>query len=960
MVAAGKDTVWDHLNLRMIHDLADQPDTIAIWTQCYPALTAAMSWQQMCRWVEPVTEFSRVEPLLAQGYLDAGRVAAGLSPTEIDCWANVVRRIAGHGWKSIRLACDLLAASDALVGAGGFAATAQLATLLDQIADRDVDLAVSCLESARTTFASLPRETLTAFLALAQTIIARRRGDIWTYFQQGCHLFSVFEANAAARFARLAEAILRHPDSLGISLLDDMASAMTGIDNRHHLQWFDQAQRIAELDVLAAGEFLAAAPQLEDALDDERVETWVDQGIDACRALPAPEQPTACRAFFRLQSIAAGSALAELSERVEFSQVAQLLQLYGQAMAGESVLVRTRGDLAGAGAAIPLENSGVAPALILVPDQVDAFASREENLAAYKARIALDAGRLLFGCAGRDSGPERDHDSAGDSEFADSHLVQTLTLMVDGARIDAITRDEYPGLASSLSRLENHALAPRQSPDNLALRQAFLENLMRASLHGTSTCRWPAEMIRIMATAIGVLRIASRAGASVQQAVDVAHWLYQLAIRIPNIANRACPGPWLDLEDTCIPSFDALPALPALPGSLRHKGPLCPMEDISPPEFRGGPPAAGAPDMPMPPDFDRDAAKDLTKPAKPSALEDADATKIQQTDDLEGESAESNEDGDASQQNRHDETIVWHDYDEWDCHLHGYRTAWCRVGERLTASGSASVYQEILSRRHALVAALRRQFEAMRPEYQRKVKNLHDGHDIDLEQAIRFFVEKKAGTGPVARFYTRRDKIERDVAAAFLFDMSHSTNEKVAPPAETRIIDIERDAAVLIIEAMEAIGDTYGLFAFSGHSRHNVAYYTIKGLDESLCPDVKQRIGGMVPLGATRMGAAIRHTRTLLEQTPCAVKLLFLISDGRPQDKEYGNRDEPAGYGIQDTRQALIEARRAGMVPFVITIDRQGPDYLETMCADLGYEVVADVTSLPGRLATIYRYLAGK
>jgi nitric oxide reductase activation protein len=42
-------------------------------------------------------------------------------------------------------------------------------------------------------------------------------------------------------------------------------------------------------------------------------------------------------------------------------------------------------------------------------------------------------------------------------------------------------------------------------------------------------------------------------------------------------------------------------------------------------------------------------------------------------------------------------------------------------------------------------------------------------------------------------------------------------------------------------------------------------------------------------------------------------------------------------------------------VPFALTVDRAGHDYLKTMCEDIGYEVVADIESLPSRLPTLYR-----
>lgn len=249
----------------------------------------------------------------------------------------------------------------------------------------------------------------------------------------------------------------------------------------------------------------------------------------------------------------------------------------------------------------------------------------------------------------------------------------------------------------------------------------------------------------------------------------------------------------------------------------------------------------------------------------------------------------------------------------------------------------------------------------MRPESHRKIRNLDDGHEIDLEQAIEFVVDKKAGAGSNARFYSRRDKVERSVAAAFLLDMSWSTDDPVrtdSADVPQRIIDVERDATVLIIEALEAIGDAYGIYGFSGYGRHDVSFHTIKDLEESLGRTVKKRVDGITPMRSTRMGAAIRHARAKLEAFPARVKLLILVSDGRPQDQGYGQGRDDFHYGVHDTKQALVEVKRAGMVPFVITVDREGPDYLKELCGDIGYEIIGDVESLPRRLPSIYRHLA--
>ena len=63
-----------------------------------------------------------------------------------------------------------------------------------------------------------------------------------------------------------------------------------------------------------------------------------------------------------------------------------------------------------------------------------------------------------------------------------------------------------------------------------------------------------------------------------------------------------------------------------------------------------------------------------------------------------------------------------------------------------------------------------------------------------------------------------------------------------------RIIDVEKEAIVLIVNALEAIGDIYGIYGFSGYGRENVEYYTIKDLDETFSDRVKRRIDRVAPL----------------------------------------------------------------------------------------------------------------
>lgn len=81
---------------------------------------------------------------------------------------------------------------------------------------------------------------------------------------------------------------------------------------------------------------------------------------------------------------------------------------------------------------------------------------------------------------------------------------------------------------------------------------------------------------------------------------------------------------------------------------------------------------------------------------------------------------------------------------------------------------------------------------------------------------------------------------------------------------------------------------------------------------------------------------------------------LITRSDGRPDDQD-GCR---GAYRIEDTRQALFEARHEGVHPFCITIDDEAMDYLPHRFGAANCTVVSDVRSLPCRVSDIYRHIS--
>lgn len=283
-------------------------------------------------------------------------------------------------------------------------------------------------------------------------------------------------------------------------------------------------------------------------------------------------------------------------------------------------------------------------------------------------------------------------------------------------------------------------------------------------------------------------------------------------------------------------------------------------------------------------------------------------------------------------------------YDEWDYRRAGYRKGWCSLFEHDVHPGSEAFVESTLKRYGGYVTTLRKKFELLRTQ-PRTLKRQKEGEGIDIDASVEAIADLRAGLAPGDNLFTKLDRQERNLAALFLLDMSGST--------KGWINQSEKEALVLMCEALESLGDRYAVYGFSGLTRSRCEFFRVKGFDEPYSEEVKRRIAGIGPKDYTRMGPAIRHAATKLRAVDAATKLLITLSDGKPEDYDaYKGR-----YGIEDTRMALIEARRQAIHAFCITIDREASEYLPHLYGEANYTFIDDVRKLPARMADIYARL---
>lgn len=179
------------------------------------------------------------------------------------------------------------------------------------------------------------------------------------------------------------------------------------------------------------------------------------------------------------------------------------------------------------------------------------------------------------------------------------------------------------------------------------------------------------------------------------------------------------------------------------------------------------------------------------------------------------------------------------------------------------------------------------------------------------------------------------------MAVLLLIDVSGSTDGWLS--AQRRVIDVEREALLLVCIALAAMGQPYAVQAFSGQGRQSVTLRNIKRFDEPYSIGVALRIAALEPEHYTRAGAAIRHASASLMGQAAAHRLLLLLSDGKPNDADgYEGR-----YGVEDMRMAVVEAKTQGIAPFCLTVDRQAARYLPAVFGAGQYALLTRPAMLP-------------
>ncbi|OQW30339.1 MAG: hypothetical protein A4E19_10560 [Nitrospira sp. SG-bin1] len=773
-------------------------------------------------------------------------------------------------------------------------------------------------------------------------------------------LGEIREASVRGKVVSLCSVLAGQSAEAALAWLSESADRLRAMPS---LDWqikvLQYGSLLAEKSAEVTLEYLRRVPELVQLIGDSpeapaKFENWFGTGMEVLAY-----SPDGARAYFAAESQRALTSVEEALSGVSFRQVARRLKLFVQGLCGTEVTVAALPDSVTSPARATVTQDGRS---ISLPALLRRYPTAAENERLYLVMAAHEAGHLEFGTYrlrlesltdlietvrgryGRSPQATADTLAALFQLYPNPLLVRDLWVVLEDARVEFLLQAEYPGLHKDLARLAAESIGPRDPARGVTPKELVVDCLLRLSTGESPDSAVPKavreEVSILWSLCQSVLTTTATAEDTVRR-VDAVYVRLEELLAARGEMILAEP-----LEEPKEP--ETTPMRPDQRGDdyramadVIHRGSMN-AEFIS----RSQEPLEPKEQYPAQSDgtvtrnvlSGTQASKDRNMVSQERSLLSVVEERLTRDTDVQS----------LQEPKAHEGRAVL--YPEWDYRIEDYRMDWCRVMEQPADWGSDEFVTATLAGQQSTVKSLRRFFEGLRPPAFRRVAGQVDGEEVDLDALIRRIGEQRAGMEGGDRLYVRREKKERNVAVAFLVDISGSTSRELGD--RRRVIDIEKAGLVLLCEALDAVGDQYGLYAYSGQGRANVDFLTIKDFDDRLGPSTAHRLGGLVPRHQNRDGAAIRHATAKLLTREAKNRILVLLSDGRPLDDQY--KDD---YSLEDTKMALREARQRGVETFCVTIDREAEQYLRRMYADAQYCVIDRIEALPTKLPGIYKQL---
>lgn len=966
---------WVLLGRSTLQESLGTSELCTEYFQSSPAVISKKPFHSCKAWVNQGIEIAQHSPKIAKEYFrSTPAFLENVEAFQFRKWSHWAMQIMAAGERAEGASASFLSSSVEMLTFMSFSEIKDWLTPGLLLARHSAELASAYFSLKPESLLSLYRSDRSEVYRLTSVVAQSLPEEVLEFYQACLDVLIALNPNVRSMVLRATAKISSEDPEQIIDTLEIIKSAILHLSYPNQESVMKHGIAIGDLSVEASMEFFRNIGSLLSVIPEYFLSHWVEDGLsillkdEKCGII-----------YFSLSSEEQRQEAMKWIHAIHLEDNRQLLTLLAQALSGKGLQIQSTEELA------PDENSRVRlypisdGHTIYLPPFSTGEKSVRDNFRQYKVATAHQAGYVEFG-------------SFESGLHAIRALLETLPMrdlaldiffIIEDGRIDHKLREEYAGLSQDIDRILADALSQRPSLRELPLQEALVEMLLRLTT-GHGELDMPPLLSGHAAFLNDALAGFYDQDRGVWSCFFKALEIYEY---IKSLSNMP-PDQEIDVYDV-IAENDIFPYTPSIPLSFRGRydpevlpDPIqlkVPSHEIV--DDEGG--------IPMSLEelkrileniekyhFQIHNGKDIS--SQGLFLNDLDGIPIRDSaNDPYAEDEKQNH----PLVSRVSRTTLYdgpYYYDEWDYLQKAYRRRWCRLRERGIDTGEAGNLDEIYNSYRDLIQSVRKQFQRIRPTILEPLRRVEWGDEIDLAALIRNVVDRRAGNSPSDRIFSRKEKKIRRITTLLLIDMSASTDIRIPAITEPnglsrenptgqegagqgvhdkRIIDIEVESLVVMMEALEALDDEYAIFGFSGFGKDSVDFYRIKDFDDPDLEAIRGRISGIQPKQSTRMGAAIRHATGKLRPIESDQRLLILLSDGFPQDHDYGEDRRSNEYALHDTMMALLEAKREGIRPFCITVDKSGNDYLRKMIDPASYLIIQDIYSLPEILPRVVESL---
>lgn len=284
-------------------------------------------------------------------------------------------------------------------------------------------------------------------------------------------------------------------------------------------------------------------------------------------------------------------------------------------------------------------------------------------------------------------------------------------------------------------------------------------------------------------------------------------------------------------------------------------------------------------------------------------------------------------------------------YPEWDYKKREYKEDFCKLYPIKNKKNDADYYNSTILKNKVLLTGLKKKLVNLENK-RMQINRLTNGNEFDIDALTDRFVDIASKRTPSEKVYIDSRKKEKDISILLLLDLSLSSDGYAAG---NRVIDVEKEVAILFGEILEEHQIDFCISGFYSKTRNYSSFVTLKDFDDTWNKS-KYRIGSVEPQGYTRIGTALRHAGSLLNERTTQNKWIILLSDGKPNDfDKYEGK-----YGINDTKQAIRELNQNRIQSYALAIEAQAKYYLPQMFGQNHYQILTTPIELLSFMSVLF------